>query len=505
MNSLSFFRSLRRFLLGISLGVVLGACPEKASPATAEKSVAPATATDAGEIPSDPNNVESLYFAGQQEFINGNFTKAAEHYRAVLLIEKSARAWHALGDVNMATMQFDAAADAFREALRIEPKKRLSLMRLGRALQRSGRFGEAIDAYRAAQVLEPEEASAYRLEAEALIPMQRIDEAIERQLKAAALEKNAAQRAQDYRAAGELEVKREDMVKAANFFEQALAAAPSVELYAALADAELRAGRLEKSREAFRAAAERDDRDPFYWEAVAELELRLGNHAAAREAFARSLQVMPRALIHVALGRIELSEGNLDAARQQLSQALSKSEGVAQEVREAAHLAASLKDWALAEQLLLTLREGEDTEDMDALWREIAALRAAQGKGDEVVAEACAKAEEAFAARYPQIAAVVKACASTSPDALRLANDPEALSQEIEACHSAMAASRQGNLGQDEALQACQALFAYQQALMQNAKAKPGAAAQARISCPAKVEDRPKLPDCPPIEVPWQK
>lgn len=504
MNSLNCFRSLRRLLTGISLGVVVGACQERPSVPTAEKNDAPMVA-DAGEIPSDPNDVQSIYFAGQQEFINGNFAKAAEHYRSVLLVEKSARAWHALGDVNMATMQFDAATDAFREAIRIEPSKRLSVMRLGQALQRGGRFGEAVEVYRQAQAMKPGDADAFRLEAEALVPLRRFDEAIERLMKAASLEKNPAQRARDYQAMAELELKREDMARATGFFEQAIAAEPSVELYAALADAALRDGRLEKSRDAFREAAVRDAKDPFYWEAVAELELRLGNRAAAREAFAKSIQVMPRALIHVALGRLELSEGRQEAAREQLSLALSTSEGAAQEVREAAHLSASLKDFALAEQLLLTLPDGEDTEDRDALWREIAAIRAALGKGDESVAEACAKAGEAFSARFPKVAAVVKACADSSPEALRLANDPEALAREIEKCHRAMDASRQGKVESAEALDACQALFAYQNALARNAKARPDAKSPDHVSCPAKAEDRPRLPECPPSEVPWQR
>ncbi len=503
MNSLDCARALSL----VSCCLFLSACPGKPSPMAADAGAGAAAAgADAGEgeIPSDPNSVDSLYFAGQQEFIRGNFAKAAEHYRSVLLAEKSARAWHALGDVNMATMQFDAAVDAFREALRIEPDKRMSLMRLGQALQRTGRFAEAIEAYRQAQARAPDEASAYRLEAEALLPLRRTDEAIERLQKAASLEKLPTLQAQDYRAMGEIEGRRGEMSRAADFFAQAAAADPSVELYAALADAELRAGRLERSRDAFREAAQRDAHDPFYWEAVAELELRLGNRAAAREAFASSLKVAPRALIHVALGRIALSEGKLDEARARLSEALAASEGAAQEVREAAHLAAGLRDWSVAEQLLLTLPDGEDTEDKDALWREIAAVRAALGRADGGVDEACAKAGEAFAARYPEIAAVMKACADTTEAAARLGQDPTALGQEIEKCHRAMEASRQGELDSDAAMKACQALFDYQQSLAQSAKAKPGAAAQGRILCPAKAEDRPQLPACPPGELPWR-
>jgi len=521
MTSFEYPWALKRLFAGLSLSLALGACQEK-TPATDDNAPVPlvapkpADASDAGEIPADPNDAESLYFAGQQEFLNGNFAKAAEHFRSVILMEKSARAWHALGDVNMATMQFTAAVDAFGEAVKIEPGKRLSVMRLGQALQRGGRFGEAIEVYRQAQALKPEEADAYRLEAEALVPLQRVDEALERLSKAADLEKAAAQKAKDYRTMGELEVKREAMAKAAALFEKAIAVEPSVELYAALADAELRAGRMDKARDAFREAALRDAKDPFYWEAVAELELRLGNRTAAREAFTKSIEVTPRALMHIALGRIDLDEGKVEAARERLSQALTTSEGAAQEVREAAHLAAGIGDLSVAEQLLLTLPEGEDTEDKDVLWREIAAVRVALGKGEEPVKEACDKAKDAFGERFPEVAAVIQVCAISSPKALELANKPAILGREIEGCHRAMEEMRQGKRQNDDALKECQALFEYQTALAQQAQASQAAQKaqtqsggakkpQQRFTCPEKPEDRPSLPTCPPENVPWKR
>lgn len=565
-------RKSTRILWGLALSAFLCACPEKKSQMASVAETSDASSTENGAILSDPASIDSLYLAGQQEFLNGNFAKAAEHYRSILFMEKSARAWHALGDVNMATMQFNAAVDAFREALKLEPQKRMSMMRLGRALQRSGRFAEAVEAYRQAQRVEPEEASAYRYESEALVPLQRIDEAIERLQKAALLEKDASQKAQNYQAMGDLEVKREKMAQAALFFEQAIAASPSVELYVALAEAELRAGRLGKSRDAFREAARIEEReaevlaahretvlkletaiaahreaarseghdnetpyreavsehekavaayrelrqrmgdraearDPFYWEAVGELELRLKDTAAAREAFLNSLQIAPRALVHIALGRLALTEGDDGEAREQLGQALSVTEGTSQEVREMAHMAARLKDWSLAEKLLLTLLDSEDTEDMELLWLEIAALRQALGREDGVT-EACTKANEAFSAKHPRVKSSCPPSGASSPLSMPAHSIDD---QEMARCQRAMSDAQQGKLDGNEALLACQKIFEQQAAFSKLAKdsglpSTPIAGEAIREACPqvpgADISWKPK---CPPDDAPWQK
>ena len=93
MTSFEYPWALKRLFAGLSLSLALGACQEK-TPATDDNAPVPlvapkpADASDAGEIPADPNDAESLYFAGQQEFLNGNFAKAAEHFRSVILMEK---------------------------------------------------------------------------------------------------------------------------------------------------------------------------------------------------------------------------------------------------------------------------------------------------------------------------------------------------------------------------------------------------------------------------------
>jgi tetratricopeptide (TPR) repeat protein len=494
------------------------------------------TVVDAGEAENapilvDPNNLDSLYLAAQQEFLQGNFPRAAELYSTILLTEqgeKRARAWHALGDVNMATLRFDAAADAFREALKLEPGKRMSLTRLGRALQRGGRFAEAIQVYRQLQELAPEDASAYRFEAEVLVPLQRIDEAIERLERAVAVEKVAAQKAQDYALMGEFEVKRQGFERAARFFEQAIAAEPTTDRHVALAEAELRAGRLDKARDAFRAAALLEALDPFYWEAVAELELRLGDRASARQAFLKSLEVAPRALIHVALGRLELSEGGKEAeaaAKARLSEALAVTEGEAQDIREAAHLAARLKDWEVAEKLLLTLTDGEDTEDKDQLWREIAAIREVRAQ-EGGVAEACARAKQAFDAALPlpDPKSVPPACSVVPTEVEPPMPDMRLASEEMLKCSEAMASAQQGKLTPPEVAQACQKAQEYQQQIAQmtalaqlrQEQAQADAATPERTAppprplpaCPpASKVTRPTPPACPPSadDMPWQR
>ena len=351
-------------------------------------------------IPVDTANLDSVYLAAQQEFIAGNYDRAAELYKEVLFQQKSARAWHALGDIHMVTMEFNTAVSDYQKALEIEPNKRMSVMRLGQAYQRSGKFLEAVESYQKAQKMDESDALAFRLEAEVLLPLGRLDEAIGRYAKAASLEKDAAKRVADFSAMANAAKRQAKFDDASNYLNRAIAETPSVQLYADLAEVRLSAKDLTGARDAWKKAAEMEKSDPFYWEAVAETELKLGDSKAARAAFEASLAVKNRASIQLALARMDLSEGKQDNAKVRLDAALGVTEGSAEDVTEAAHLAAQLRDWALAEKLLMTLDGAPDAEDQTALWGLIAALR--REKGDEAgMALACAAAKKKFVESLP--------------------------------------------------------------------------------------------------------
>ncbi|GEM_PF-1376916 len=384
-------------MAAFSLSLMLAACPTSSTDKADAGSSADAS-EDGGEeaIPVDMNNTESLYMAAQQEFIAGNFQQAAEYYQTILLREKSARAWHALGDVHMALMQFNNAAKNYEKALALEPDKRMSMMRLARALQRSGEFLRAVEVYRQAQAKDLTDPEAFRLEAEALEPLGRLDEAIDRMETSVALEKDPAKQAETLQAMSVLAQKLDKHAEAIGYLERAVKLNPTAELYSALAEAALKTGDFAKTRDAYREAANIDHKDPFYWEVVGELELRLGNKEAARQAFEASIRIKPAAPLYIGLGRLDLAEGKADAAKEMLNKALELTEGEARDVRESAHLAASLKDFALAEKLLLTLTSGEDTEDQEALWLEISAIRSLRQDSREDTEAACRQARFAL-------------------------------------------------------------------------------------------------------------
>lgn len=382
-------------LLALLAGVALGCKSEKPAPPAGLAPVPGAgfvrpPSADGGreKVAVDPANAESLYLAGQQEFIAGEFATAAEHFRKALGLAPSARVWHALGDAQLAQARFSDAAAAFRSAIELEPKKRLSWMRLGRCLINSGRLSEAIEAYREAQALQPDDAIAYREEAEALIALERDEEAIARLDKALGLDAEGA--AADLKLIGQLRAKRGEWTLAVEAMRRSAQAHPDAGIYSELGDALVRSGDFPGARDAFGEAARLDPKDPFAWELVGELELRLGDRAAARAAFEAALKVKERPLPQLALGRMELVDGKREEARKRFDLALEAATGEqANEAREIARFAGELGEWDSAEKLLAMLAAEEEGAKDASLWLELAGARQALGN-KAAVAEACA-------------------------------------------------------------------------------------------------------------------
>jgi tetratricopeptide (TPR) repeat protein len=95
----------------------------------------------------------------------------------VLKSPGDARAWNNLGQAHEQLGRFEAAEQAFSEAVRLDPEYPRARANLGIALQRLGRIDEALEAYGAALLLEPDIATTWSNRGSAYLTLRRWDEA----------------------------------------------------------------------------------------------------------------------------------------------------------------------------------------------------------------------------------------------------------------------------------------------------------------------------------------
>lgn len=509
-----------RHSLPIALAAIMGLA------ACQDPSLAPQEPTPIpqGEKLKDAE-IERLFIEAQQKFMEGDFDQAGQNYRAILFSKKSAKAWHALGDVHMATMEFAEAARDFQRALELEPEKRMSQVRLGQALVRAGKFDQAAEAYRKAQALAPDAPDAYRLEGAALTASSLYEEALAAYAKAAEREKDPAKKSEDFNSMGELALGKKEYQRACGYLDQAAQSSPTVERFAALAEARLKMADLKGTRDAYVQAAKLEKKDPFYWEVVGELEMKLGDRKAAREAFTSSLALEERATIHGRLAKMDLEDKDVAAAKARLDKMLAITEGASQDVQAAARLAALLGDWTMSEKLLLTMNGAPDVPDQTGLWLEIAAVRSAGGNRVGV-SDACtmvkAKFEESLTPAQkkalhgpqtpPQASAAEQGAAIPEKPTVE---DGAAAKQR---CDEAIRASREKK-GMDDALnnqaaELCQKSLMIQEILLKTGMPSAPAAAEGKDGAAeetARSEERqapsvsiPQMPVCPPEKNPWE-
>jgi len=352
----------------------------------------PEEATGPSEITIDMNDPESLYIAGQQEFIAGEFARAAEHLRIAIKLKPSARAWHALGDALIAQALFSDAAAAFQQAIALEPNKRFSWMRLGRCFINTSRFSQAAEAYEKARALDPKDPVAYREGAEALLEAKRDADAAALLLQASALPVPPAERAMDLKLVGQIWSRAGEHEKALAPLRQSVELVADAEALMLLGVALVQKGELDAGAKALEQAARADEKNPVPWELVGEIRARRGDVQGARTAFESSLKALDRPQPHLALAQLSLAGGDRGAALKELDLALGAIQGEnTQDIREVAAFAGRLNEWAIAEKLLSMLAEEEDAGKDPTVWLDLAWAR--QGLGNpEKVTEACTRA-----------------------------------------------------------------------------------------------------------------
>jgi len=300
----------------------------------------------------DPMDPESLYRAAQESFLAGDFDKAADLQKKSLRLKPNAKGWHALGDTLLTQGRFGEAADAFEEAVTLDPTKRISWMRRGRCLMSAGRPKEAAAMFQRAFELKPDDAEALRDQADALLEAKDDVKAVEVLTRALALDAKGA--AKDYKIIGESNARREKWAEAALALKESAKLHPDPGIFSELGEAQVRLGELDAARASFEEAAKLDPADPLAPETIGEIKLKQGDAAGARVAFEASLAAKDRPLPHLALGRLALKDGKKDVAKAHLDKAMAvvKGEDVS-ELRDIAQYAVEVDALDVADKLLV--------------------------------------------------------------------------------------------------------------------------------------------------------
>ncbi|NTX01906.1 MULTISPECIES: lipopolysaccharide assembly protein LapB [Myxococcus] len=339
------------------------------------------------------DHAEGLYIKGTAEYLQGHFEASLASFEEMRkLAPTDPRLPAARGEVFLSMGKLAEAATEFEAALKQDPKRSTNWSRLGFVQAQLGRPDEALSSLRKAVALYPNDFNALEQLGEIHLKKGEQDEAIRHFILAANAASGSVKSELVLRTTEVLiQVGRQQEVlalvqKAAN--EGIRTAA----VLTALGDALVRAGKLPEAAAAYKEAASKSPRDPTLWELVGTIQLQLDKPGEAIDAYKESLRVKDRAIVHVALARIQLAMKSKQGAEQELAAALESVQGNdVRELRELADLLVTMERKPDALRILASLSAEHDlVKDADL---QLSTARLARELKDVVLEKAaCARA-----------------------------------------------------------------------------------------------------------------
>ncbi|HYI01233.1 tetratricopeptide repeat protein [Hyalangium sp.] len=282
----------------------------------------------------DPKDrAEGLYLKGNAEYLQGDFEQAIASFNEMKqLVPSDPRLPAAVGEVYLSMGKLDEALAEFQAALLLDSKRSTTWSRIGFIQAQTGKDEEAQASLRKAIGLHAKDFNALEQLAEIHLKRGEREEAL-RHFKLAA-EVCPDRLKPDY-VLRAVELLQEDSRHAEALallqtsVEQGVRAP---EVLAVLGDEQVRAGKKDEAVAAYREAATKAPKDPALWELVGRIYASQGKAEDALAAFRESLKVKDRALVHVAMAQLHLSQKDRKAAEEELSKALETVSGT--DVRE---------------------------------------------------------------------------------------------------------------------------------------------------------------------------
>jgi Flp pilus assembly protein TadD len=229
----------------------------------------------------------------------GKFNEALAEFNAALLLDsKRSTTWSRIGFIQAQTGKDEEAQISLRKAIGLHAKDFNALEQLAEIHLKRGEKEEAIRHFRLAADVCPD-----RLKPDYLLRAAELLQEDSRHAEALALLQKSV--------------------------EQGVRTPAVLSMFG---DEQVRAGKKDEAIAAYREAATKAPKDPALWELVGRIYASQGKAEDALAAFRESLKVKDRALVHVALAQLHLSQKDRKAAEEELGKALETVSGT--DVRE---------------------------------------------------------------------------------------------------------------------------------------------------------------------------
>lgn len=340
--------------------------------------------------PSAKDQAEGYYMRGTAAYLSGDTKGALEAFEQVrALSPDDARLPTAEGEVLLSAGRLKDAKVRFEEALKQDPSRGATWARLGLIHETLREDDEAKKALDRAIALNADDFQA--LETLGRLEGRRgnVDAAVDAYVRAAIAVPSGG---------AELMLMASDVLHKAERQGDALKVLTdavqrnvvSGPLLRILGDLQVQSGAMRDAIKSYEVAAKMSPRDPVPWELVGEIWASLDRPADARAAFRESLRVQKRAVVHVAVLRLELAQGDREAAELAMDAAQDALDGTVEDLLAIAEGLELLG--RNAEALKVRRRIAEEPEQADNVELQRGLMQAAGKAGDQgLVKEACAR------------------------------------------------------------------------------------------------------------------
>jgi tetratricopeptide (TPR) repeat protein len=341
----------------------------------------------------DPKDrAEGLYVKGNAEYLHGDFEQALASFAEMKqLAPNDPRLPAAVGEVYLSMGKYAEALTEFQAALLLDPKRSTTWSRIGFIQAQTGKFEEAQSSLRKAIGLFPKDFNALEQLAEIHLRRGEKEEALRHFILAADVSPERLKPDYLLRAVDLLQQdsrNAEALALLQKWVEQGVRAP---EVLSAFGDEQVRAGKMDEAAAAYREAALKSPKDPAMWELVGRIYASQGKGADALAAFRESLRVKDRALVHVAMAQLHLSQKDRKAAEEELGKALETASGSdVRELLELSELLVTLERKPDALRILSNLAAESDNATNADLQLRTARL-ARELKDTETVKAACSR------------------------------------------------------------------------------------------------------------------
>jgi len=299
--------------------------------------------------PQDPPSEQLQYIINL--YTQGQLQQALSHTTEMLeRFPNSVSLYNIAGASNAGLMQFDAAINNYKKALKINPDYAEAYNNIGAALNEKGDLEAAIESYKKALKIKPDYAEAYYNMGFALQNKLDPEAAIESYTQALKIKPDYADA---YNNMGNILKDKGDLEAAIDSYKQAIKIKPDyVDAYNNMGIALKDKGDLEAAIDSYKQAIKIK---PDYVDAYSNMGNALqdkGDLEAAIDNYKQAIKIKPDyADAYGNMGNVLKDKGDLEAAIDNYKQAIKIKPDYAEALSQSYHLAALMSDWAFAKAL----------------------------------------------------------------------------------------------------------------------------------------------------------